>query len=399
VDYDGDGDLDLAIGVFPNQTRLLINETLTAPNPFAATTPLVLDQRGPFLPYDFAWGDYNGDGFLDLAAALPLDRRVRIYRNVAGSTLVPDAEIPTSMFRTPLAVGWGDLNGDGRIDLAVADAPPRVYEYRDGKFQELLALPADSARGQSWSLGIVDIDNEGDLDLALTNRDGPSMLFSNFASLLAPTLSPVAATGSTAAASVAWADVDGDHDLDLLFGASQTTVGAKRYLNVLGSFPSSGMVSLSGSGFGPHAVAFGDVNADGQQDIALGPGTETGVQIYHNGNTETPDWTSSPPHYPTYSLAWGDVDDDGDLDLLVGRDGPNVLYINEGAQLEAMPDWTSVSRFKSRSVAWGDFDNDRYLDFAVGNDGQPNQVYRNNHDNTFALIWTSSYISNTRSVA
>ncbi|MEJ2209164.1 MAG: FG-GAP-like repeat-containing protein, partial [Anaerolineae bacterium] len=352
VDYDGDGDLDLAIGVFPNQTRLLINETLTAPNPFAATTPLVLDQRGPFLPYDFAWGDYNGDGFLDLAAALPLDRRVRIYRNVAGSTLVPDAEIPTSMFRTPLAVGWGDLNGDGRIDLAVADAPPRVYEYRDGKFQELLALPADSARGQSWSLGIVDIDNEGDLDLALTNRDGPSMLFSNFASLLAPTLSPVAATGSTAAASVAWADVDGDHDLDLLFGASQTTVGAKRYLNVLGSFPSSGMVSLSGSGFGPHAVAFGDVNADGQQDIALGPGTETGVQIYHNGNTETPDWTSSPP-----------------------------------------------SRFKSRSVAWGDFDNDRYLDFAVGNDGQPNQVYRNNHDNTFALIWTSSYISNTRSVA
>ncbi|MBN1656880.1 MAG: tandem-95 repeat protein, partial [Anaerolineae bacterium] len=428
MDYDSDGDLDLVVGMFPNETHLLINQLITTTpeggrgysgrgyspsgrvlseptrsvgytSPLTNAAMIVIDKQAPFLPYDFSWGDYDGDGLLDLAAAFPLDRRVRIYRNTTDGVLRPGPVVPTTMFRTPLAVAWGDMNGDGTLDLAVADAPPRVYEYKNGKFVEIPALRAEGASGQMWGLGLADVDNEGDVDLALTNRDGSSMLFSNFAPLLAPTLSPIVASGSTAAASVAWADVDGDEDLDLLLGASQTAVGAKRYLNVLGRFPEANMTTLLASGFGPHAVAFGDVNGDGNLDIALGVGLETGVQLYLAGNTDTPDWTSAAPHYASYSVAWGDADDDGDLDLLVGRNGPNAIYFNRGTQLDTKPGWVPASDYDTRSVAWGDFNNDRYLDFAVGNNGGPTEVYRNNHDGTFYRVWASTYVSSTRSVA
>ncbi|MGD8626692.1 MAG: FG-GAP-like repeat-containing protein, partial [Anaerolineae bacterium] len=310
-----------------------------------------------------------------------------------------DAEIRTDLFRTPLAVEWGDMNGDGRLDLAVADSPPRVYEYRSGVFSPILSLPLDAVGGQVWELGIVDQDNEGDLDLAVSNRDGPSMLFSNFAPLLSPGLSQITGTGSTAAASVAWGDAEGDGDLDLLFGASQTTVGARLYHNVQGTFPAADIVPYLASGFGPHTVAFGDVDGDTRLDVALGLGTTAGLQVYLAGHTDAPDWTSAAPHYPNHNIAWGDADDDGDLDLLAGRDGPNALYVNRDGQLESVPRWTSATIYDSRSIAWGDYNGDRYLDFAVGNDGQPNELYRNNRDNTFSRVWIAPDLFNTRSVA
>ena len=57
--------------------------------------------------------------------------------------------------------------------------------------------------------------------------------------------------------------------------------------------------------------------------------------------TDTPAWTSSnSPN--TYSVAWGDVDGDGDLDLAVGNyGGNNEVYLNSGTALATTTAWTS----------------------------------------------------------
>jgi uncharacterized repeat protein (TIGR01451 family) len=387
-DYDNDDDLELALGVFPNETQLLPDLSGGTPLPIAPSTT--------FLPYDFAWGDYDRDGYLDLAAAYPLDRKARIYHNQNGKGFTRAWEVGTGQFRTPQAVDWGDFNGDGYLDLAVADAPPRIYFNVHGSFSltHYIALPQEVAQDEIWAMAVADHDNDGDLDLALGNRDGASLLFISFAPFLDTRLTGI---GSWQASSVAWGDVVGDGYLDLLFGSGARTFNTRLYRNQAGAFPTH--LKLD-SKYGPHSVAVGDVDRDGRLDVALGA-TWLQDRIYLSRDKPgSGEWafayalaTSS------RSLAWGDVEGDGDLDLLVGGEGPNALYVNRGTALDTTPAWTSGRTDDTYSVAWGDYDGDGYPDFAVGNNGQPNRVYHNDGDGTFSLGWISVEPDHTRSVA
>jgi uncharacterized repeat protein (TIGR01451 family) len=401
-DANNDDYLELALGAFPNTTGLLWNEGGTV-----TRTLTVIDNSNLFLPYDFAWGDYDGDGYLDLAAAFPLERKVRIYHNVSdgqgGRTFEPCCrDIRTRSFYTPLSVDWGDFDGDGRLDLAVADMPPKVWTYSaaDQGFITILSLPSGSVTGRVWEVRGVDVDNDADLDLVLANQRGPSQIFTAFSPFLSPAITrvPVQTVGaSPAASSVAWGDADRDGDLDLLFGAGEPGAsggfGSKVYYNRKGVFDTA---PVSIAGFGPQGVAFGDVDSDDSLEIAV---VSSGVdKVYSLKKPDWPTWQSDLSS-PSNGVAWGDADDDGDLDLLVGNTGQNVLYVNQGQALGPSPAWTSQESDDTRSVAWGDYNNDRYLDFAVGNYGEPTRLYCNNGDDTFTLVWSSTYLSNTTSVA
>ena len=90
-------------------------------------------------------------------------------------------------------------------------------------------------------------------------------------------------------------------------------------------------------------------------------------------------WTSGDSDI-TRSVAWGDVDGDGDLDLAVGNEGSaNKVYLNHNGVLQTAADnpWTSGDSDITWSVAWGDVDGDGDLDLAVGNEDSPNKVYLN----------------------
>ncbi|HHN93485.1 MAG TPA: PKD domain-containing protein, partial [Anaerolineae bacterium] len=401
ADYDRDGDLDLVLGDFPDGLLLLVNigdgGVVTDSNPFDVEHAVEIEGGLEYIPYDVAWGDFDQDGHLDLAAAYPLQREVRLYRGAEnGSPTLFTQTLHTTPFMTPLAVDWADFDGDGRLDLAVGDSPVRIYGYlaASNVFTPLAcarSLPLN--RGQVWSLRGVDVSNQGDMQLALSNRDGSSHLFTTVSPRLKRTVTPA---GMAQAGSVAWGDEDGDGYLDLLLGAPPVESNSGLFLNRNGEFDTAR--TFRHSGYGPHAVAFGDVTGDGRLDVAIG--TPTDLQVYYNGNYDgAPDWRHASASI-VRALAWGDTDDDGHLDLLVGLDdGTVALYVNAGDELASTPAFTVAVGHAVRAVAWGDFDNDYYLDFAVGVDGGPARVYRNRGDGGFSLAWESPDQLPTRALA
>src|SRR6185369_7826974 len=193
---------------------------------------------------------------------------------------------------------------------------------------------------------------------------------------------------------VAWFDADGDGDDDL-FVAS---IGKDRLFRNDGNgrftkLKGTGLDRDSDPSFG---VAVGDYDNDGRLDLFV---ANLGVanKLYHNeGDGRFRDVTKTAnvgggSQTNSYSAAWADYDRDGLLDLYVANGSQqapakNFLYHNEGAgRFREVADTAGVGGNESSlGCAWGDYDDDGWPDLYVANFGQPNRLYRNRGDGTFA---------------
>ena len=118
-----------------------------------------------------AIGDFNGDGFLDLAVANRTDNTVSILIGNGDGTFQAQVTYPTGAVPTSAIVG--DFNGDGVLDLAVTDTDDNTVSILigngDGSFQAEVAYATGN---DPESVVVGDFNGDGALDLAVANYGG-----------------------------------------------------------------------------------------------------------------------------------------------------------------------------------------------------------------------------------
>ena len=243
TDLDGDGDLDLLMSnkIEPEDTET--GALYVFENTGSATEP-AFHARGrvPGLPdaYHFApaFGDLDGDGDDDVLLGEWRDR-ISYYRNdgrglFSRNDLLPRwtlvdtaaATLTRGRYTTP---ALGDLDADGDLDLVIGESSGALNYYRnDGDpdapdFQLVSDEYQDIDIGRRSVPALVDLDGDGDLDLAVGSEISGLRLFLNEGTAREPVFVETEPFGPEVPAytTPAFADINGDGRLDLLTGGNR----------------------------------------------------------------------------------------------------------------------------------------------------------------------------------
>ena len=281
--------------------------------------------------------------------------------------------------------GFFDYDGDGRLDIYLvngAAVPGTEYEKAprnalynnegDGTFADATAKAGVGDTGYGMGCAVGDIDNDGDLDLYVTNF-GANVLYRNEGDGTFADATTSAGVGDERwGSSSAFADVDRDGFVDLYVG---------NYHNF--SYENHRVCAEGGSGLqlycGPEAF-------DGVADVLYrnkGDGTFADVsELSGVASAEGKE----------LGVVFGDVDLDGDPDLYLANDKTlNFLYLNDGSGCFKEDGLLTGTAYNEdgdveagMGVDMGDYDNDGDLDLFVTNfQWETNTLYNNLGDGSF----------------
>jgi FG-GAP-like repeat len=340
ADINNDGKTDI-IGVQKNSTgspTTVITVLLATNTGFGApinTTASGVDDAGvPIV------GDFNGDGFPDVAVfgkdhvtgvqavAVMLGNGNGTFQTgketVIGGTYIPVA--------SECAANVADFNGDGKLDIAYVNAGINVIA---GKGDGTFSAPVTSSVG-SYGVSCItsgDINNDKKLDIAATTAAWVITMTGNGnGSFAAPVLVGKGGPGPIVAAQL---NADTDTDLVAVIGSGETP-GVAVYLgNGAGKFPTSHTYTLTTQGgFGitsPPVVR--DLNGDGHADIAF-IGSSASIStlvdiLLNNGDGSlTQGKLYNGDGAGAAGLFADDVNGDGKLDLVFGNNSGGVSALD-----------------------------------------------------------------------
>lgn len=359
--------------------------------------------------------DFDGDGDLDLAVFgfeveynVSAVDQLRLLRNdgidTEGRQILTESIVPTSgLFGSEVHLSSADYDQDGDTDLLLASEGLAALFRNDGGVltQTDIALPAyreDSSFESAYDLRAVswgDLDNDGDLDIVLPTVDAGGGLL-QLVPRWARNDGPDGAgtwvftvlelhEGTTSNVQTRLADADGDGDLDLWEADIDNTLetgSVRRYDNLDGQFLLARDLGISPVG---GSADWADVDADGDLDVLLAGSFLDGNGDFVNGLRlyldQAGSYVAEDLPLPSFewldilAASWADYDGDGDIDLLlsgsiIGPDdieGEARIYLNDGAgnftvTPERLPaPISSVGR--GGAFLWLDIDGDADLDY------------------------------------
>jgi hypothetical protein len=176
-DVDDDGDPDLYIARRNNfENKLLRNDGGT----FVDVATGAAADNGP--GRDAAFADFDNDGDLDLAV-INYDGEDRLLENLGGGAYIDATPAALAGTTASISVTWQDVELDGDLDLLVAREGRNSLLLNEGggNWTESIGGPFPRTDAQTSTGGTFsDVDNDGDVDLLVTNRMGGSdRLFRN----------------------------------------------------------------------------------------------------------------------------------------------------------------------------------------------------------------------------
>jgi len=322
--------------------------------------------------------DINGDGKQDILVAHGGYQTLGVYLQNSDGALLPEAlyTIPESS-SSPQGLVVGDINSDGFPDVVLVNlwnGLMVLYNHQGAAVPNMVVSPKEVTFGTLFlgesSTGEISIYNQGTGDLtvtsAITGVNADLFLETGGCSTIAPgerciltvAFTPTSEGKKEATLTISSNDVD-HPSTEVVFSAYAGTALFSPYV-------------VRPTGSGPEAIAIGDVNGDGRDDVVMTASNSSGIETHHSlfvllqgasGKLKTPvryRTSGSTENLPA-SVSIGDVNGDGLADVVVGNSGKNieVFLQNKSGGLKKPVAYVTGG---ARLVKVGDLNNDGRLD-------------------------------------
>lgn len=369
------------------------------------------------------WADYDNDGYLDLFVSNSsgaLGRRDFLYRNNGPDSnysfrKITDDPVVLDNGRSDGA-SFGDYDNDGDLDLFVVNwynENNMLYENNGApnySFTKITTGAPVTNGGLSETCSWGDYDNDGDLDLYVTNSGNAGVAQANFLyrnngdKTFTRIMTGRIVTDVEFSRGASWIDYDRDGDIDLFVTNEENQTNslyrnmrAETAVDTFAKVTGDPLVTSAQSSMG---ASWGDIDNDGDLDVFVANAPQNNALYLQNSDhtfTEVSSGAIVSDGGVSFGSAWGDMDNDGDLDLYVvnsyaGSPVVNFLYKNLWAE-SGLADFDRVSvglpateTGYAFGVSWGDYDVDGDLDLFLAktwSENESNALFKNENANGF----------------